>query len=76
MKQVDFDLRSFNLTAAGVEDGTTTRAKMNAFVKENYPFDQGWKIESVHVTHNANNGQVMVALFLVKYEAEVAAKSK
>lgn len=67
MKQVDFDVRSFNLTAHGNEDGTTTRTAMVAFIKENYPAKDGWEIKSAHVTHNPNNGQVMVALLMVKY---------
>jgi hypothetical protein len=76
MKQVDFDVRSFNLTAHGTEDGTTTRSAMKEFIKTNYPFEQGWKIETLHVTHNPNNGQVMVAVFLVQYEVEEAKAKK
>lgn len=77
MKQTDFDIRSFNLTAHGNEDGTTTRDAMREFIKTNYPYERGWKIDSVHVTHNAVNGQVMVAVWLGRYEDDtVSTKAK
>jgi hypothetical protein len=70
-KIVDFDVRSFNLTPNGVEDGTTTRDAMRKFVLENYPFSDGWEIQSSHVTHDT---VVRVALVLVKYETETKTK--
>ena len=74
MKQIaDFDVRSFNLTAGGIEDGTTTREAMRQFVMEHYPFSKGWEIQSSHVTHD---GAVRVALVLVKYETVSEAKAK
>jgi hypothetical protein len=65
MKQVDFDFRSFTLTGGGIEDGTMTRAQMNEFIKQNYPFKEGWQVFSVHVTHT--NQTVNVAIAFVKY---------
>jgi hypothetical protein len=68
MKIVDIDVRSFNLTPGGVEDGTTTRDSMREFVKTNYT-DQGWEILDSHVTHgNRESGAaVHVAFVFVKY---------
>ena len=47
MKQVDFDVRVWNLSAAAVEDGTQTRQDMLDFTKRNYPVSDGWKVESI-----------------------------
>ena len=46
MKQVDYDIRVWNLSAAGVEDGTQTRAQMLEFLHTNYPIKDGWVLES------------------------------
>jgi hypothetical protein len=76
MKQVDFDVRVFNLSSSGAEDGTQTRAFMLQFVKENYPTDDGWKVESVS-TAGAAGGAISIVMFLARYaDSTVSSKTK
>lgn len=66
MKQVDFDVRVFNLSPAGVEDGTQTRDFMLGFIRTNYPVSDGWKVESV-LPSGVHGGAISVVVFLAKY---------
>lgn len=76
MKQIDFDVRVWNLTAAGVEDGTQTRADMLAFMKENYPASLGWRVESV-TPAGIHGGAISVVIYVARYVDEtVAPKAK
>lgn len=73
MKQVDFDVRVFNLSSSGAEDGTQTRDFMLTFVKENYPVDDGWKVESV-TTAGAAAGAISIVMFLARYVNDTKTK--
>ena len=66
MKQVDYDIRVWNLSASGAEDGTQTRAQMLEFLHTNYPLKDGWVLESVSPV-DVHAGAVSVLTFMVKY---------
>lgn len=66
-KQIDFDVRVFKLTPQGTEAGTTTRIAMREFLKENYPFSQGWEIQNTFLATPEQN-TVPLAVVLVRYE--------
>jgi hypothetical protein len=66
MKQIDFDIRVFNLTGAGT-DGTQTRQFMLDYIHTNYPVSDGWEVKNAYPVDVAS-GAVSVLVFLVKYE--------
>lgn len=65
-RQVDFDIRVWNLTPAGT-DGTQTRADMLKYTKETYPADEGWEVVSVQ-SPGYDTGAVALVVFVAKYE--------
>lgn len=76
MKQVDFDVRVWNLSAAGTEDGTQTRTQMLEYMKENYPASDGWKVESV-TPAGIHGGAISTMVFVARYiDDTVSTKSK
>lgn len=76
MKQIDFDVRVWNLTPAGAEDGTQTRADMLKFMKENYPMSDGWRVESV-TPAGIHGGAISLVVYVARYADDmVSAKSK
>jgi hypothetical protein len=76
MKQVDFDVRVWNLVPAVIQQGTQTREDMLKFMKENYPAADGWKIESVSPA-GINGGAISVLVFAARYvEDAPVAKAK
>lgn len=75
MKQVDFALRVRTLNPGGINGGYTPES-LTEWVKQNYPFERGWKVESVLHTQTSADG-VSVMLFLAKYEDDtVSTKTK
>ena len=76
MKQVDFDVRVWNLTQSGTEDGTQTRADMLKFMKENYPVSDGWRVESV-APAGIHGGAISIVVYVARYvDDTVSTKSK
>lgn len=65
-KQVDWDVRVWNLTAGG-QEGTQTRDQMLSYMKEHYPLEDGWEVVSVS-TANVAAGAISVMVFVAKYE--------
>jgi len=76
MKQVDYDIRVWNLSATGAEDGTQTRAQMLEYLHTNYPIKDGWVLESA-TPAGVHAGAISVMTFMVKYaDDSVSAKAK
>lgn len=76
MKQVDYDIRVWNLSATGAEDGTQTRAQMLQYLHENYPTEDGWVLESA-TPAGVHGGAISMVTFMVKYADTVStAKAK
>lgn len=75
MKQVDFDVRVLTLNPGGI-NGAFTHDSAVAWVKENYPYAQGWKVETVqHIQMSADG--VSILFFLTKWVDDmVSAKAK
>lgn len=67
-KQVDWDVRVWNLTGSG-QEGTTTRDQMLGYMKANYPLEDGWEVVSVS-TANVAAGAISVMVFVAKYVVE------
>lgn len=74
MKQVDFDVRVLTLNPGGINGGYT-HEKMVEFVKANYPYELGWKVESVANIQMSADG-VSVMLFLARYESDTVSSKK
>ena len=76
MKQVDYDIRVWNLSATGAEDGTQTRAQMLEYLHTNYPIKDGWVLESA-TPAGVHAGAISVMTFMVKYaDDSVSTKAK
>lgn len=69
MRQVDFALRVRTLNPGGVNGGYTPES-LTEWVKTAYPFEDGWKVESVLHTQTSADG-VSVLLFLARYVDDV-----
>lgn len=74
MKQIDYDIRVWNLSATGTEDGTQTRAGMLEYLHTNYPAKDGWVLESVSPA-GVHGGAISIVTFLARYEDENVAKT-
>ena len=75
MKQVDFDVRVLTLNPGGINGGFTHQSAV-AFVKENYPVELGWRVESVQNIQMSADG-VSILFFLTRWEDNtVSAKAK
>jgi hypothetical protein len=70
MKQVDYDIRVWNLSATGAEDGTQTRLQMLEYLHTNYPTVDGWVLESV-TPAGVHGGAISMVTFMVKYAEKV-----
>lgn len=68
-KQVDFDIRVFDVTSQP-ETGGMTHEQVREFVKANY-LDKGWETLGVEHTQVSAN-HVFFAVFLVKYQDDLA----
>jgi hypothetical protein len=74
-KQIDFALRVRTLNPGGVNGGYTPE-NLTAWVKSEYPFEDGWKVENVLHTQTSADG-VSVLLFLARYaDDSVSVKTK
>ena len=65
-KQIDWDVRVWNLTGNG-QEGTQTRDQMLSYMNEHYPLSEGWEVVSVS-TANVAAGAISVMVFVAKYE--------
>lgn len=65
-KQVDFDVRVFQISANPEQNGGMTHDQVSAFVRENY-LKNGWEVLSAQNVQIAANA-VSVQVNLVKYE--------
>lgn len=75
MKQVDYDVRVWNLSATGAEDGTQTRAQMLEYLHSNYPLADGWVVESV-TPAGVHGGAISMVTFMVKYADDSVSTAK
>lgn len=69
MKQVDFALRVRTLNPGGINGGYTPET-LTEWAKKEYPFEHGWKLESVQHTQTSADG-VSVLLVFTKWAEEV-----
>lgn len=65
MKQIDFAIRIRTINAADV-NGALTPDQLSQWAKKEYPFKDGWKLESVeHIQSSADGFSVL--LFFARY---------
>jgi len=72
MKQVNFAVHVATLNQGGINGGMTSEG-FTAWIKQQHPFESGWKIDSVQSIQNTADGISVVAL-VTQWTDEQSAK--